>query len=142
MGARAFGGTQQVKSLITEEERVSELEDPYWAAHHRLFDEMRAENRTHTEEEYEARFKPIEELLPSPCSDDIMGQMDAPIRRIMALPAFTLAGLAVKTRATAYAYPKIYNCDLADADWHDMHIRMLIAAVLTMAGQPLIDGEV
>jgi hypothetical protein len=36
----------------------------------------------------------------------------------------------------------MYRHDFEDADWDHMHVRMLVGAVLTMAGQPLIDGEV
>jgi hypothetical protein len=128
--------------LVAEEERVYELERPYWDAFHRELELIKAEDRPHSNEEYEARLGPIENLRLSPNTDDLTGEMDAPMRRIMALPAYTVAGLAVKARATAVACHGAYRCDIADADWDHMHIRHLIAAVLTMAGQPLIDGEV
>jgi hypothetical protein len=124
-------------------ERIYQLERPYWDAHNRVLEEMKAEDRFHPIEEWAARFEPIEELRPpGPSADDITDQMDAPIRRIMALPAYTVAGLAVKARATANACGHMYNSDFNDADWDHMHVRVLIAAVLTMAGQPLIDAEV
>jgi hypothetical protein len=128
--------------LAAEEERIFQLEAPYWAAHHRLIVEMHAEGRCHRNEEWAERFQTIEKFRPpGPSSADITGEMDAPTRRIMALPAYTVAGLAVKARATAYACGHMDNSDFASADWDHMHVRMLVAAVLTMAGQPLIDGE-
>jgi hypothetical protein len=129
--------------LVAEEARIYELERPYRDAFERVIDEMKAEGRPHSTEEWEARLRPVENLRTAPTSDDLTDQMDAPMRRIMELPAYTLAGLAVKARTTAEACSLVYRADdVADAEWDDMHIRHLIAAVLTMAGQPLIDGEI
>jgi hypothetical protein len=75
----------------------------------------------------------------NPSADDITDAMDKPARRIMALPAFTIAGLAVKARAAAFACSHFYCTeDLRDADWDHQHVRTLIEAVLAMAGQPPI----
>jgi hypothetical protein len=130
--------------LIAEEERVYELEAPCRAAFNRVRAEMQAEDRPHTNEEWNARLQHIDKLQPpGPSSEDLLDQMDAPMRRIAALPAHTVAGLAVKARATAVACRYMYSTHFfEDAEWDHMHVRMLVAAVLTMAGQPLIDGEV
>jgi hypothetical protein len=75
----------------------------------------------------------------NPSANDITDAMDKPSRRIMALPAFTPAGLDVKGRATAFACDHFYRAEeLHDADWDHQHVRTLIDGVLAMAGQPPI----
>jgi hypothetical protein len=54
----------------------------------------------------------------------------------------SVAGLAVKARMAAHACSHMYRAGLEDANWDHKAVRQLIAAVLTMAGQPLIGGEV
>jgi hypothetical protein len=58
---------------------------------------------------------------------------------MMALPAFTPAGLAVKARAAAFACSHFYRAELRDADWDHQHVRTLIDGVLGLAGEPLIE---
>jgi hypothetical protein len=70
----------------------------------------------------------------NPSADDMTDAMDAPARRIMALPAFTPAGLAIRARAAAFACDHSYREDEPhDADWDH-----LIHGVLAMSGQPPI----
>lgn len=54
-------------------------------------------------------------------------------RAIMALPAVTLAGLAVKARLAAFAAPGMWDESDEDADWDDLCIRNLIDAVIEAA---------
>jgi hypothetical protein len=72
---------------------------------------------------------------------DITDAMDEPARKIMALPAVTIAGLAVKAKAAAFACSHFYRAErLRDADWDHQHVRTLIDAVLVMAGHPPISS--
>jgi hypothetical protein len=71
----------------------------------RLLEKMPERRRT-TNAEYEELLRKADLQLrlkfgplTKPCADDISDAMDAPMRRIMALPAITPAGLAVKTVA-------------------------------------------
>jgi hypothetical protein len=87
-----------------------------------------------------AEMKEIEDRYrqTNPSADDLTDAMDEPSRKIMASPTFTLAGLAVKARATAFACSHFYRVELHDADWDHQHVRTLIDGVLAMAGQPPI----
>jgi hypothetical protein len=61
---------------------------------------------------------------------DILDMMDAPIRRIMALPATTLAGLAVKARIARFSCEHFWDEPEEDLDWDELMTRKLIDAVL------------
>ena len=61
---------------------------------------------------------------------DILDRMDAPIRRMMALPATTLAGLAVKARVARFSCDHFWDETEEDLDWHELMTRRLIDAVL------------
>jgi len=61
---------------------------------------------------------------------DILDRMDAPIRRMMALPATTLAGLAVKARVARFSCEHFWDETEEDLDWHELMTRKLIDAVL------------
>jgi hypothetical protein len=61
---------------------------------------------------------------------DILDMMDAPIRRIMALPATTLPGLAVKARVARFSCEHLWEEPEEDLDWDELMTRKLIDAVL------------
>jgi hypothetical protein len=61
---------------------------------------------------------------------DIIDMLDAPQRRIMAMPAATLPGLAIKARVTRFACEHFWQKPVDDLDWDQMMARKLIDAVL------------
>jgi hypothetical protein len=65
--------------------------------------------------------------------DGLTDAMDVPMRRIMALPATSLPGLAVKAMAAAHACSHFFGKSDEDADWDHLHARGLIQAVLALA---------
>jgi hypothetical protein len=65
--------------------------------------------------------------------DDIMNRSDAPSRAILAIPATTLAGLAVKARLAKFGASHIWDESDTDADWDHLVLRNLVDAVLELA---------
>lgn len=65
-----------------------------------------------------------------PDSDDVLSLMDAPQRRIMALPAATPAGLAVKARVAWFGCEHYWDQPIDDLDWDQHMARALIDSVL------------
>jgi hypothetical protein len=62
----------------------------------------------------------------------------APIEQaIMATPAQTIVGLAVKARHAAYVLSGYWDEPLEKADWDRRAVRLLIEAVCHVAGRPL-----
>lgn len=72
--------------------------------------------------------------------DDIIGRSDAPSRAIMAIPATTLAGLAVKARLAKFGASHIWKESYDDADWDHLVLRSLIDAVLDLAAAQKVGG--
>jgi hypothetical protein len=52
----------------------------------------------------------------------------------MALPAYTLAGLAVKARTAAFECYHLWDETYDGCDWDTLHARSLIAAALLLVG--------
>jgi hypothetical protein len=72
--------------------------------------------------------------LPNPMWEAV-SDMQAPVaRKIMALPATTLAGLAVKARVAQSACERFWDVSDADCDWDQLMARQLIEAVLAAGG--------
>jgi hypothetical protein len=67
--------------------------------------------------------------------DRVMEDSDAPSRAIMALPAATIAGLAVKARLCRFACGQGWDEPFDGADWDVKAIRQLVEAVEALAGQ-------
>jgi len=61
---------------------------------------------------------------------DILDMMDAPTRRIMALPTTTLTGLAVKARVARFSCEHFWDEPEEGLDWDELMARKLIDAVL------------
>ena len=61
---------------------------------------------------------------------DILDMMDAPTHRIIALPATTLAGLAVKARVARFSWEHFWDEPEENLDWDELMARELIDAVL------------
>ena len=70
-----------------------------------------------------------------PTAGDITDAMDVPMRQIMALPAFTFEGLAVKARAALFAFEYAFDRDLDELDWTDLVARHLIESILNTAAR-------
>ena len=95
-------------------------------------DRPRIERELQLFEAQEPSEKLDEEFGPQrrPDALDILDRMDAPIRRIMALPATALAGLAVKARVARFSCEHYWDEPEEDLDWHELMARELIDAVL------------
>ncbi len=72
--------------------------------------------------------------------DDFTTRADAPSRAIMATPATTLAGLAVKARLAKFGASEIWNESYDDADWDHLVLRSLVDAVLDLAAAQNVGG--
>jgi hypothetical protein len=66
---------------------------------------------------------------------DILDMMDPPMRRIMALPATALAGLAVKARVARFSCEPFWDEPEEDLDWDELVARKLSHAVLEFCGR-------
>jgi hypothetical protein len=137
---------RKMDALSTQYWRILELDAPWREGYNALVDEFRQRHKDGEKPngaEFLARLKEIEDRYrqTNPSADDVTDAMDGPARRIMALPAHSIAGLAVKARAAAFACSHFYGSEFRDADWDHMHVRTLIDAVLAMAGQPPMDEE-
>ena len=95
-------------------------------------DRPRIERELQLLEAQERSEKLDEEFGPQSRPDalDILDMMDAPIRRIMALPATTSAGLAVKARVARFSCELFWDKPEEDLDWDELMARKLIDAVL------------
>jgi hypothetical protein len=65
--------------------------------------------------------------------DDPTNRSDAPSRAILAIPATTLTGLAVKARLARFGASHIWDKSDDDADWDHLVLRKLVDAVLDLA---------
>lgn len=86
-------------------------------------------------EEYEAAWDRVDAAFPVafPTPDDVSDMMDAPSRRIMALPAATVAGLAVKARLYQKECEELWGKPLRELDWQERLARQLAESVLRLA---------
>jgi hypothetical protein len=131
---------RRMDALTAEYWRIHELDAPWREAYNALVDDFRRRHKeglTPDSAAFLAEMKDIEDRYRqnNPSADDMTDAMNEPSRKIMALPAFTPAGLAVKARAAAFACSHFYREEFHDADWDHMHVRTLIDATLVMAGQ-------
>jgi hypothetical protein len=138
---------RRMDALTAEYWRIHALDRPWIEAYNALVDEFRRRDKEGSVPDgaaFLAEMKEIEDRYrqTNPSADDMTEAMDKPARRIMALPAFTPAGLAVKARAAAFACSHFYQEEeLHDADWDHQHVRTLIDGVLAMAGKPPVNEE-
>ena len=116
--------------LLALGKQVDQLERQYHEVMER--DRPRIERELQLLEAQEPFEKLDEEFGPQSRPDalDILDTMDAPIRRIMALPVTTLAGLAVKARVARFSCEHFWDEPEEDLDWHELMARKLIDAVL------------
>jgi len=116
--------------LLARGKQFDQLERQYHEVMER--DRSRIERELQLLEAQEPSEKLDQEFGPQSRPDalDILDTMDAPIRRIMALPATTLAGLAVKARVARFSCEHFWDEPEEDLDWHELMARKLIDAVL------------
>jgi hypothetical protein len=116
--------------LLVLGKQFDQLERQYHEVMER--DRPRIERELQLLEAQEPFEKLDEEFGPqsSPDALDILDTMDAPIRRIIALPASTLAGLAVKARVARFSCERFWDEPEEDLDWDELMARKLIDAVL------------
>jgi hypothetical protein len=72
--------------------------------------------------------------LPSPTVTEVFDAMGPIERRILALPATSLAGLAVKARLAKFGCPNLWAKSADDADWNEVLVRNLIEAAIAAGG--------
>ena len=65
--------------------------------------------------------------------DDLLVKLDPIARRILAVPATTLAGLSVKARLAKFSEPDLWKENDTDADWGDLCVRKLVDAAIELA---------
>jgi hypothetical protein len=103
---------------------------PNWEAQKRALAEL--PERNHTDDEIMAALRRADSEHPiaDPHPDDISDMMDLPSRRIMALPATTVAGLVVKARFAREENSHLLDKPEADLEWTELAMRNLIDEVL------------
>jgi hypothetical protein len=70
--------------------------------------------------------------------EEILTRLDPVERAIMATPACTIAGLAVKARHAAYVMSHYWDEPIDQIDWEAQAIRLLVEAVCDVAHRPLL----
>jgi hypothetical protein len=129
---------RQFDELQSKLELAFELSAPADGAYSEALQELGERLGNASSDEYTKELKKIGERInrdfppPSPTWGEV-SDMQAPItRKIMALPASTIAGLAVKARVAKSAC----DCDTSDedCDWDTLMARKLIEAVLSAGG--------
>jgi hypothetical protein len=65
---------------------------------------------------------------------DILEMMDPPMRRIMALPAATMPGLAVKARVARFSCEPFWDEPKDDLDWDELGALVGVALLVLASG--------
>ena len=130
VGRRTSVAAARDVELLALGKQFDQLERQYHEVMER--ERPRIERELQLFEAQEPSEKLDEEFGPQrrPDALDILDRMDAPIRRIMALPATALAGLAVKARVARFSCEHFWDEPEEDLDWHELMARKLIDAVL------------
>jgi hypothetical protein len=76
-------------------------------------------------------------LAASEEQERVQNSLDEPARRMFALPARTVHGLAIKALCAAHERSELWDEPFNDLDWTDNFVRDVIEAVLAFAGEPL-----
>jgi hypothetical protein len=127
---------QQLDRLFAMQKVACERYKPQWEAFNREAQKMLA-TVPNSNEAWWAMWDRVEVETPVdyPHPDDIIGAADGPSRAVMALPATTLADLAVKARLAKFTCSEFWTESDEDADWDHLVLRNLIDAVLELAGK-------
>jgi hypothetical protein len=127
---------RQLDRLFAMHRVACERYKPQWEVFSREAEKMAA-TVPNSNDAWEAMSKRVEAEYPVdyPHPDDIIDVTDGPSRVVMALPATTLAGLAVKARLAKFTCSKFWTETEEDADWDHLVLRSLVDAVLEQAGK-------
>jgi hypothetical protein len=128
--------------LVLQMRAAEDKTQPWHDLHNELMPKYLEESRKLENDDprkmalYEALKKRIDdELGPWPHeADDVSSALDPIARQIMATPAISPIGLAVKARAALLACEGFWDTNAEDADWDYLHARSLIEAVLRFTG--------
>jgi hypothetical protein len=131
---------KQMDHLIATYEDARRRSKPNWDAWNAVLAKFGARHDATpglhiTNEEYIEAGAQVDRDFPIafPTTDDVMDKTEDPSRRIMALPAYTLAGLAVKAKVAKFGCSHIYRQNDEYEDWDRMTMRSLIDGVLAAA---------
>ena len=118
--------------------RAREIEEPRDEAFQEKIEEAsaRANGASLAEQDYRAMWAEAEAAHPppSPNCDDLSALMSPLEEQILALPATTIAGLAVKARLAEQHCSDLWSNENDEStDYHDLVARKLIDAVLAAA---------
>jgi hypothetical protein len=129
---------RQLDELLAVQADAIRRAQPNWDAWKdvlRKFGERHAAGEGHiTNQEYIAAGQEVDRQCPIafPHPDDVNDAMYPISCRIMALPAHTLAGLAVKAKLAKDGCANFWDKPFDDADWDHKVVRTLIDAVLRL----------
>jgi|SRR5665213_1487509 len=126
---------EQYDALAAIYEDAQRRAQPRWDARENFLASLRGGPRTPSNREIMHALAQIDRKFPiaDPQPDDAIGATDEPACRIMALPARTIAGLAVKARVAKLAASNYWDDPDDDADWDKLIVRKLIDAILESA---------
>jgi hypothetical protein len=112
--------------------------EPLYDEHRRRMDEWKLENPTGScIDVYDRLWEEVglNAAYKETDPDDITDEMDPVSRKIMAIPATTLAGLLVKARLAKYVGSEYWDETYEQADWVHLTMRQLCDAVIDMAAR-------
>jgi hypothetical protein len=114
---------------------AQERSRPYWEAWEAALKKKREEIglglQSVPDEWYEALDDELSREYPIafPTCDDVADMMDVPMQAILALPARTAEGLAVKAQVVRWHYSRLWQTPFDDLDLDDRGVRSLVEAV-------------
>jgi hypothetical protein len=123
---------RQLDLLAQRYEAARQRFIPVNEAHKKLLAKWRQEHPGYNDDQVMAAYIEIENVLTEGIgehADDVMNEVDGVSRAIVAIPATTIAGLAVKARLAAFAN----DWDDSDNDWDVLTVRKLVDAVIRLA---------
>jgi hypothetical protein len=110
---------------------------PVNQVHTKMLDQWRQANPGYSEaqlaEAYADIYKQLSEAVGGEHPDDVLDESDNISRAIMAIPATTVRGLAVKARLAAFGAEEYWYDNDEDADWGVLTLRKLVDAVIQVA---------
>lgn len=112
---------------------AQERSRPYWEAWEAALKRKREQIGLQSvpDEWYEALDEELSREYPIafPTCDDVANMMDVPMQAILALPAKTAEGLAVKAQVVRWHYSTLWQTPFDDLDLDDRGVRSLVEAV-------------
>ena len=128
--AELIGAWHRVLELEKKLDRAKELDRPFCTAFDKWFADTGGKH--FLDDEFVAVADRLERQFPrpEPACDDIVTEMDGPMRKVMYLPAHTPAGLAAKAHLVRTQFKELWQKPAADLDWPDQVLRALVDSVL------------